>query len=182
MGELAQLLVSDIATDAATGVTAIEFSEDESRGKRLKTLSSRRLVPVHPELKRIGFLQFVERVGTQAGEDAPLFSMLHQGAAGGHAAQWTKWFGRYVRQLGIRKPVFHSFRHGFKDALRAAGESEDINDALTGHSRVGVGHRYGAKEMARRFGLQRLADAVAKVDYTGLDLSHLKWVPKADSA
>ena len=31
----------------------------------------------------------------------------------------------------------------------------------------------GAKEMVRRFGIERLADAVAKVEYRGLDLSHL---------
>jgi hypothetical protein len=62
--------------------------------------------------------------------------------------------------------------HG-EDALRAAGESEDINDALTGRSGGGVGRSYGAKEMMQRFGLARLADAVAKVAYPGLDLSHL---------
>ncbi len=65
-------------------------------------------------------------------------------------------------------------RHVFKDALRAAGESQDINDALTGHSGVGAGHTYGAKEMVRRFGLQRLTDAIAKVAYPGLDLSNLE--------
>jgi integrase len=69
--------------------------------------------------------------------------------------------------------VFHSFRHGFKDALRAAGESEDINDALTGHSGTTVGQQYGAKQMMRRFGLARLADAVAKVRYPDLDLTRL---------
>jgi hypothetical protein len=29
--------------------------------------------------------------------------------------------------------------------------SEDLNDALTGHSGGGVGRAYGAKEMVRRF-------------------------------
>jgi hypothetical protein len=53
--------------------------------------------------------------------------------------------------------------------------SEDLNDALTGHSGGGVERRYGAKEMARRFGLQRLAEAVEAVRYPGLDLSHLYW-------
>jgi len=51
--------------------------------------------------------------------------------------------------------------------------SEDLNDALTGHSGGGVGRRYGAKEMVRRFGLPRLAEAVAAVKYPGLELSHL---------
>ena len=61
--------------------------------------------------------------------------------------------------------MFHSFRHGFKDALRAAGVSEDLNDALTGHSGGGVGRSYGAKDVVRRFGLKQLAEAVAKAEY-----------------
>ena len=59
-------------------------------------------------------------------------------------------------QLGVTNKalVFHSFRHGFKDALRAAGVSEDVNDALTGHAGGGtVGRTYGAKDMLKRFGL-----------------------------
>ena len=71
-------------------------------------------------------------------------------------------------------------RHGFKDALRRAGVSEDLNDALTGHSGGGVGRSYGAKEMERRFGLRALSEAVAKVHYRGLDLSHVH-VPNAAS-
>jgi len=49
--------------------------------------------------------------------------------------------GLYIRSIGLtnRARVFHSFRHGFKDALRRAGVSEDLNDALTGHSGGGVG-------------------------------------------
>jgi integrase len=42
--------------------------------------------------------------------------------------------------------VFHSFRHSFKDGLRAAAVGEDLNDALTGHSNASVGRSYGAKD------------------------------------
>ena len=63
--------------------------------------------------------------------------------------------------------VFHSFRHGFKDAARAARVSEDLHDALTGHA----DWTYGAKDMVRRFGLETLADAVNRIKYPGLDLN-----------
>ena len=177
LGELAPLLTSDIKIDAATKISFIEITDDDERGKRLKTRSSRRTVPVHPELIRLGFLQYAANQRSSGGADAPLFPRLFKGHESGHAQQWSKWFGRYIRSIGVRRAVFHSFRHSFKDALRAAGESEDINDALTGHSRPGVGSSYGSKDIVRRFGLMRLADAVAKVAYPGLDLSHLKpWV------
>ena len=84
--------------------------------------------------------------------------------------------------LGIDNPssVFHSFRHGFKDALRAAGVNEDVNDALTGHSGGNsVARGYGWKDMVRRFGFPTLAAAVEKVEYPGLDLAKLRWPARA---
>ena len=134
---------------------------------------------MHPELARIGFLELVERVRHEGGKDARLFPLLTPGPRGGFGEAWSKWFGRYIRQLGITNKalVFHSFRHGFKDALRAAGVSEDVNDALTGHAGGGtVGRTYGAKDMLKRFGLPILNDAVSKVRYPGLDLSRLRFV------
>jgi integrase len=175
LGELASLAVGDVTTDEETGITILRIVEDEERGRRLKTVSSRRMVPVHHELVKLGFLDVVERRRVQDGERAAIFPRLTQGPKGGYGEGWSKWLGRYIRSIGInnRARVFHSFRHGFKDALRAAGVSEDLSDALTGHSGGGVGRRYGANEMARRFGLHRLAEAVEAVRYPGLDLSHL---------
>jgi hypothetical protein len=100
--------------------------------------------------------------------------------AGGFGEAFSKWFGRYKRDLGIDNPssVFHSFRHGFKDALRAAGVNEDVNDALTGHSGGNaVARGYGWKDMVRRFGFPTLYAAVEKVRYPSLDLTALLWAP-----
>lgn len=174
LGELAPLTVSDFRTDEATGIQYVLIIDDEDLGARVKTSSSRRTIPVHPELLRLGIMDLV-RERMQEGDRARLFPLLRKGPKGGYGEVWSKWFGRYIRRVGLnnKSRVFHSFRHGFKDALRAAGVSEDLNDALTGHSGGGVGRRYGAKEMTRRFGLTRLNDAVAAVRYPGLDLSHL---------
>src|SRR5262249_33160736 len=110
----------------------------------------------------------------------PLFPPLAPGPRGGYAGGWSTWCGRYIRSIGISNSarVFHSFRHSFKDALRAGGVGEDLNDALTGHSGGGGGRTYGAKQMGHRFGIRRLTDAAAKGKYRGLDLSHL-YVAKA---
>jgi hypothetical protein len=78
--------------------------------------------------------------------------------------------------------VFHSFRHTFKDALRAASVPEDLNDALAGQKNSSVGRSYGAKQksgakdIVRRFGMPRLRDAVYGVKYEGLKLSKVKHV------
>jgi integrase len=151
----------------------------------LKTPGSARVVPAHPELVRIGFLRFVEERRRFEGKGARLFPLLTPGPKGGFGEAWSKWFGRYIRDLGVtnKASVFHSFRHGFKDALRAAEVSEDVNDALTGHSGSGsVGRTYGSKTMVRRFGLPALAAAVNKVAYSGLDLSGLTYKSSDNAA
>src|SRR5215467_8074490 len=56
LNELAPLTAADMITDPATDIVAINIKEDREQGRRLKTASSTRLVPIHPELTRIGFL------------------------------------------------------------------------------------------------------------------------------
>jgi integrase len=60
LNELAPLTAADVVTDAATDIVAINIKEDREQGRRLKTAGSARLVPLHPELTRIGFLKFVD--------------------------------------------------------------------------------------------------------------------------
>jgi integrase len=125
----------------------------------------------------------VDDVRRRGGADAWLFALIAPQAGGGLKA-WTKWFGRYLRSVGIvdRRKVFHSFRHTFKDALRAADVGEDLNDALLGQKNSSVGRSYGAKQksgakdIVRRFGMSRLRDAVYGVKYEGLKLSKVKHV------
>ena len=50
---------------------------------------------------------------------------------------WSKWFGRYLRiTVGIENTdrVFHSFRHGVKDAMRRGRVDVEAREALLGHS------------------------------------------------
>jgi integrase len=184
LNELAPLTAADVITDPATDIVAINIKEDREQGRRLKTIGSARLVPIRPELTRIGFLKFVDWMRLAAGQQARLFPLLVPGSKGGFGDAWSNWFGDYKQRLGIKNKaiVFHSFRHGFKDAARAAHVSEELHDALTGHAGSSVGRTYGSRDMVRRFGLETLADAVNKVKYPGLDLSNVLWSIPATEA
>jgi integrase len=183
LGELAPMCADDVKIDPSSGVHFMTVIEDDDAGRSVKTENSVRAFPIHPELIRVGFLEFVrQRRGD--GSPARLFPLLKPGSKGGFGEAFSKWFGRYKRALGIdnKRSVFHSFRHGFKDALRAAGVNEDINDALTGHGGGNVVARgYGSDDMVRRFGLLALNAAVEKAKYPGLDLSHLRHGPPTKS-
>jgi integrase len=171
-GELAGLTVADVPTNEMPGAGVLVFKRDSDRGKTLKTKGSARTVPIHPELARLGFLRFVGDVRRERGKDAWLFPVLAPEDGDEGVKAWTKWFHRRLREIGVtdRHKVFHSFRHNFKDALRAALVLEEMNDALTGHSNGSVGRGYGAKNIISRFGLATLIDGVSKVSYPGLDL------------
>ena len=145
--EYAGLRVSDIREDPETRVPLMWFARDVKAGRRLKTKSSERVVPVHPQLIEIGFLKYVaER--HKDGDQAWLFPTVAPDQKGALRA-WAKWWGRDLRtHVGVKdtNKVFHSFRHGFQDALRQATPDEELRDALAGRSSgKSVSRRYGAK-------------------------------------
>ena len=171
LGELSGLRASDVVYDASVGQVCIYIKADAKAGKRLKTKQSVRAIPIHAQLIELGFLQFLEETRAR-GERAWLFPQVAPGTTGARA--YSKWFGRYIGSQGVTDTakVFHSFRHNFTDALRIADVADGVSRALVGHTQGGVHGRYGAKEMAARF-RHRLSEAIARVAYGGLDLSHL---------
>jgi integrase len=172
-GELAALTAKDV--HKVDGVFCFTFVEERASGKKLKTRSSARTVPVHPQLIKLGWLTYVDAVRRDGGEKAWLFPQVAPGALNALKA-WTKWFNRHLRSLGVAdsNKVFHSFRHIFKDALRTARIPEDLNDALTGHSNATVGRGYGAKQIVQRYGIDTLKDAVDRVSFKGLNLPNVR--------
>jgi len=164
--ELGQLSVSDVKR--AHGVDYIELT-DQGEAQRLKNKGSRRSVPIHPALLRLGFLKYVETRRKEG--DERLFPLLKQDRHGSWTQNWSKWWGRYRKELGVteRWKDFHAFRHTFKRQCRECGIAKDIHDALTGHESGDVGDAYGGA-----YPLKALAGAMSKLEYPGLDLRQVQ--------
>jgi integrase len=163
--ELGQLRVGDVRH--RDGIDYVDINVDDE-GKSLKTRGARREVPVHPELVHCGFLEHVERCRASGG--GLLFPELKPDPHGVLTGNFSKWWGHHRRKRGVRdrRKVFHSFRHGFKEACRAAGVGEEVHDALTGHTGGGVGRTYGGVPLDLK------AKEIVKVKYEGLELFHLR--------
>jgi integrase len=103
-------------------------------------------------------------------KDVHLFPDLKPDQLSKRAGNWSKWWGRYVRAMGITDPrkVFHSFRHGFKAACRAAEIEEEVHDGITGHAGGGEGRRYGKGKIPMKV----LNKAMERVSFD-VDLTHL---------
>lgn len=167
MEEIGQALVADVKEENGVHYLHINTLVNQA-GKRVKNRSSRRKLPLHPELVRCGLLAYVDEQRKNDGDR--LFPDLRPSASGQVTGNWSKWWARYTDDIGITDPrkVFHSFRHTFKRACRAAQFLEEAHDALTGHTSASVGRKYGDGVP-----LEVLHDAISKVTYKGLDLSHL---------
>lgn len=165
--ELCQLRLNDFSEDGGIPFFFIRRKHEE---QDTKTSSSIRRVPVHPILIRIGLLRYVERL--REAKDDWLFPLLVTDVKGNRSGNWSKWFGRYLRDtVKIKDPaiVFHSFRHTFKDVCRACSIPEDVHDAITGHRNGSVGREYGGAQ----YPLQPLSDAMKRYQVKELDLSHI---------
>jgi integrase len=176
LNELCQLAVSDVGE--ADGISFLDFSEfDAETGERvqdrsLKTEASDRRVPVHEELISAGFLAFVQKARESGG--GRLFPELPLARDGRYSHEFSKWFGRFLDRIDLsaRALVFHSFRHGFRDACREAGVSGETADALGGWASAGIGSSYG-----ERGRLTVLARASAKVHFPDFRLANFAAPP-----
>ncbi|WP_271583115.1 site-specific integrase [Bradyrhizobium sp. CCBAU 45389] len=175
--ELGSLSVANVRVDAETRVPLLYFVTERARGKRVKTDASERVVPVHPEVIRLGFLSYVEERRKADGADAWLFPSVAPDRGRTGVPAWSQWFGRYLRAAGVtdKAKVFHSFRHTVKDALRRGRADSEIREALIGHAQASsVSWGYGANAMLSRFGAAGLSHAINRISYPGLDLSRVK--------
>ncbi len=176
LNEACQLLTGDVQERDGIHFLSVEESADENgeTQKRLKNRQSRREVPLHPEMIRLGFLKYVEK-RNQDTTSPRLFPELTAGTTGVFSGAFSKWFGRFVEKtLGSDcKATFHSFRHMFRDSARAARLPVDVVERLAGWQ-----GKSNASSMAAHYGggsayLRTLAEEIARIEYPGLDLSHL---------
>ncbi|HEY8566581.1 MAG TPA: site-specific integrase [Beijerinckiaceae bacterium] len=172
MGELAQLSVADVRQQHGHWVMRITREyEDGKATKTTKTKASQRVIPVHPELIRLGFLDYHARQ-VEAGSSR-LFPEIKPDVRGQIAGHFSRFYGRYLAKIGVkddRMVNFHSFRHSFVDALRRAGYRDEEFGFLLGHTQATTTGRYGnlaEGELAQRVKL------IEVVTYPALDLTKI---------
>ena len=160
--EIAQLRVKEMRFHAPMGYY-FDIT-DEGEDSELKNASSRRRVPVHQRLLDAGL---VEYAASLQDPDGYLFPALvpdkYQRRSAGYGKEFSKFLRNELKIVDKRK-VFHSFRHTFKHKCRELGISEDVHDALTGHTNSSEARRYGNDE----YPLEPLFAAIATLNFEGL--------------
>lgn len=182
LNEACQLLLEDVKEQLGIPFLAIRPTKEDGSDSEKRIKAGIRDVPLHPMLIKLGFLDFVK--ARRKTKDSRLFPELPGGATGYFSNAFSKYFGRFCEAaLGYKpKGTFHSFRHQFRDACRAARlPTETV--ALLGGWENGKGEKetvmnqYGRGDEYFRV----LAEDLAKVTFPGLNLNHLVPSPASPS-
>ncbi|MBI1689673.1 tyrosine-type recombinase/integrase [Methylorubrum sp. DB1722] len=138
LSELAYLELGDV--DVERGTLKIQ----PTRRRRLKNAVSRRTLPIHPELIRLGFLDFVRsRAGgrhdlifseiAQLGENTPLSNLFDK--------RWTVVLDEAVPSAREEGKTFHSFRHFGNTEMIRQLVLDPIRESMLGHEGATVNSR-----------------------------------------
>ncbi len=165
--EICNLRLTDF--EEYEGIWCLNILADD--GKKLKNLQSRRLIPLHPFLIKLGIIRRCELM-KELGYDRFMPDLKPSG--GKYGPYVSKWFNeRFKTSLGFPTGAgkdFHSFRHTFGTNMG----HNDVNDhhlsALMGHAESGITFNFYVKRGTPPKLHQSL---VEHLDY-GIDLDHLK--------
>lgn len=129
ISELCQLMVQDVFQE--DGIWAISIT-DEDECQRLKTVAAKRTIPIHPNLIKLGFIEFVEdmkQFGTM------LFPYLTPNRFSNFSETPSERYGKYLTKIGLTDPrkVFHSFRSTSNNHLKQNGVPEETRCQFVGH-------------------------------------------------
>ena len=156
--EICQLDTADILQ--VDGHWCISINDDGDN-KTLKSLSARRIVPLHSKLIELGFVDYVQnRIQRR---EKKLFSLNPIGMYNDWGKQFAQRFQRVLKSQGFvgnSRRTLHGLRHTFVDELKQVGVDEHIVAQLIGHTTKGITFgRYG-----KTASIENLSMAVEKLD------------------
>jgi integrase len=174
--EIGQLRVQDVRREAYVDgddkrqevwcIDITDTPDDDALPNQIKNEASNRLVPLHPKLIELGFIDYVTKLPDQAGRVFP--SLMAVGIGKKLTDKVGQWFSRYKQECGIddKAKVFHSFRHTWKTHAVDAGIPERVCRQFQGHEGKDAADKYGAAPSMRV-----LVAAIASYRVPGLKIS-----------
>ncbi|EGR1279203.1 hypothetical protein D9A20_18925 [Vibrio cholerae] len=121
------------------GIWCLNIS-DEKDNQKLKTLSSKRIVPIHSRLIELGFIEYAKSFNER------IFPELTYSEKHNYGGAASKWFGRLKTKLGFKRGHdFHSFRHTVIDFYKQETDVEQrFVMGIVGHENGSITFdRYG---------------------------------------
>jgi integrase len=136
VGEVAQIYLRDIVLEQDIWCVKLTV---ESDGQSVKTEGSKRLVPLHPDIIELGFVQYFESL-REAGEER-LFPEVNLEGKAGRGSPISKGFTYHLKRSTVAvnprrqngRVGFHSLRKTVIQALQGTLVSDERRRAFVGH-------------------------------------------------
>ncbi|MBX9911763.1 MAG: site-specific integrase [Beijerinckiaceae bacterium] len=134
--EIFQLRVRHVVCDEETGIWHFDLKTDKTlklKGDKRKDKPSRRLVPLHNNLERLGFLE--ARVKGRDPDQRLFPEITAANQQGSWGAAPGKRFSDFKDAAGFRAELdFHAFRHSVCTLLHRAGVLQAFSEEFVGHA------------------------------------------------
>ncbi|WP_430414272.1 DUF6538 domain-containing protein [Parasphingorhabdus sp.] len=174
VSEIAQLYIDDI--EERDGRLIAYLKVDADRGQSIKSGQSR-LVVFHSKLIEAGFKDYWREQQARADIDdnMQLFPDITAGKRPELGAKPARWWGNYLKKIGIKTPGdglgTHSFRHRLSDEMRLAGyQNADFGFLVMGHSDGSMTARYGDVPQGT---VEHLAEMIENAKFKDVDFSSI---------
>jgi hypothetical protein len=161
--EICQLRRADVRKEGQFWVIDVwSSSSNETKtvgrlGKWIKATRSARMVPIHPLLISLGFLDFVREQPSEG-----LFDDLWEGnPLVTTSTYFSRWFSKYRRDVGCHEDIegFNSLRYDFAAYSYIAGIESSITAAIMGLAPTSRTRR----QFDAGFTISRLDDSVSTI-------------------
>ena len=135
LNEICQLDITDIEKQGSIWVMKLQA---DGKDKSIKTQAGNRIIPLHPKLLELGFIDYVIHI--RQSKKSKLFPQLKWRSSTGFGTKISRWFARYLKRLGIKQrgKNFHSFRHTVVNKLTTAQVYQPFIKELIGHSQGSI--------------------------------------------
>ena len=168
LDEICQLKLEDVYKDGKYEVIRVQISDDT----KLKNIQSERIIPIHPILKKLGFIDYCDYLKRKKKDR--VFWELNKDRDG-YGRNIGRFFMKYLKKIGVweyQNKVFHSLRHTFITNLLQNGVREEIVNGLDGHKQ-----RTMSTTVCFKGGFPSKVlyeEGISKLNYEGINFGKLK--------
>jgi integrase len=165
--EMCQLRLSDLKKVDKIWFMFVEDSENT----KVKTESSIRKIPLHPQLIELGFIDYVGNLRKK--KKTRVFWELREDRDGFASKVSRHYNEKFLPAIGVWKKhtkVLYCTRHTFINKLYSARVDENVIKNLVGHEKEFTMKHYGGDP----FTPERLLEEISKVNYSGINWKKLK--------
>ena len=168
LDEICQLNLKDVYKDGKYDVIRVKISDVT----KLKNIQSERIIPIHPTLKKLGFIDYCDYLKRKKKDR--VFWELNQDRDG-YGRNIGRFFLKYLKKIGVweyQNKVFHSLRHTFITNLLQNGVREEVVNGLDGHKQRTMSTTVYFKGGFPSKVLYE--EGISKLNYDGINFGKLK--------